>query len=229
MRPYAAAVLATALAVGCSEGYSRVTTAPRASAQPTATPVVDPALGVSEETAEPEPAPPPPPDVDGDGRPDVVTTVTSGDQNGTDWRWGLRVAMTSRGTQTVWNECCPDGQQYEVVGDVDGDRDVELAGLYGTTATASGWFLVTVHGGRLTVVDGPELSRGLAEGGETTWSCVPEGIVVASAVFQGTTGTRTYYRLDGARLVRTRQMRDRWGNGVARPPEYASVAGCSGS
>ena len=222
MRPYAAALLATVLAAGCSDGYSRVTAEP----SPVA-PTVDPDLGVPEEPPEPEPSPPPMPDVDGDGRRDEVTTVTSGSQDGTDWRWGLRVAMTSRGTQTVWSECCPDGQQFEVVGDVDGDGDVELAGLYGTTATASGWSLVTVHEGRLTTVDGPELSRGIAEGGETLWSCDPGGIVVATAVFQGTTGTRTYYRLDGARLVRTRQVRDRWGGGVARPPEYDRYPACS--
>jgi hypothetical protein len=42
----------------------------------------------------------------------------------------------------------------------------------------------------------------------------------------GTSGTRTYYRLAGARLVRTRVVRDRWGNGRPMPADYERGSAC---
>lgn len=177
--------------------------------------------------------PPPTTDVDGDGLPDFFATVETPDRSSESWRWGVRVTMSRLGGQTLSSDCCTnEGQDAQAVGDVDGDGDEELAGSDGASAVARSWFLVTLHRGRLAKVSGPELWTGLAGLGQTTWSCVAGGgIVVAemtvTASFEpGTSGKRTFYRLDGTRLVRTRTVRDRWGNGVPRPADYDRFLAC---
>ena len=202
------------LLAGCSTGYRRA-----APATATATATAGPAVTAS-------PAGPASVDVDGDGRPDPVTIVEDGPRTSPAWRWGVRVALSSRGPRTLWSGCCAmDGQELGPAGDVDGDGRAEVSGSDGATATTRGWFLATLSGDRLVRVTGPALATGLGEGGrEVSWSCVPGGIVMTSVVFQGTAGTRTYYRLDGTRLVRVRTVHDRWGGGVARPPEYGAFS-----
>lgn len=213
--PVRGAVALLVAVAACSPGHR--TAAPTTPAPATTEPMKAPA---------PSTAPPAEPsgDVDGDGRVDVVTIVESGSRESGGWRWGVRVALSRLGTQTVWRACCAmDGQEIGAVADIDGDGRAEVAASDGATATARGWFLLTLRAGRLVVVRGPDLSSGLHDGAERGWSCAEPGLVVTAAAFQGTTGTRTYYRLSGGALVRTRVVHDRWT--TTRPPVYAAF-GC---
>jgi hypothetical protein len=219
----------TVLLTACSPGAGNPAAAPAtttpASAVPTlatATPEPPPPEQSPEQSLEqPTPEPPPAGDVDGDGRPDAVTIVERGSRDSDAWRWGLRVRMSRLGTRTLWRDCCAmNGQEVGTVADVDGDGHAEVAASDGASATARGWFLVTLRQDRLVYVTGPALLTGLESGAERSWSCAGGGIVVTAAAFQGTTGTRTYYRLAGTALVRTRQVRDTWGGATARPAVY---------
>jgi hypothetical protein len=199
--------------VACSPGYQQARQAPPSS----------PAITVeATPSEEPEPSPaeesPPTGDVDGDGRAETVVLQRSPANSAGEWRWGV-VA----GRYAYWagyGEDNNEGQQYGPVTDLDGDGRDEVLVSPGTTATAAGWIVLTLRGDRLVPVSGPELWTGLADGAVRTVACDGGGLVVLSAVFEGTAGTRTYYRLDGTRLVRTRTERDAWGNGVPRPPAY---------
>jgi hypothetical protein len=204
------AVALLAAVAACSPGH-------RAAAPTTPAPTTAPTTAPAPTIAPPaEPAG----DVDGDGRLDAVTIVESGGRESAAWRWGVRVALSRLGTQTVWRACCAmDGQELGAVADLDGDGRAEVAASDGATATERGWFLLTLREGRLVVVRGPELSSGVTR----SWSCAEPGLVVTAAAFQGTTGTRTYYRLSGGALVRTRVVHDRWT--TARPPVYEAF-GC---
>jgi hypothetical protein len=219
MRVRGAVALLVAVAA-CSPGHRAGAPAGLTTPAPTAPTTPAPTTAPAPAAASPAPSG----DVDGDGRPDAVTIVENGSRESDGWRWGVRVALSRLGTQTVWRACCAmAGQEIGAVADVDGDGRAEVAASDGATATGRGWFLLTLRDRRLEAVRGPALWSGLRDDAESGWSCAEPGLVVTAAAFHGTTGTRTYYRLSGGALVRTRVVHDRWT--TTRPAVYAAF-GC---
>jgi hypothetical protein len=230
----ATALLMTALA-GCSGG-GRAAPPATAASTPAASPATTP-------PTTPTPTPTPGPvvaagdpvsgDVDGDGRPDVVRLVTdSAPQDSPAWRFGVRVSMTRLGTQTVWygyGEDANEAQQLGRVADVDRDGDGEVLLSPGGSAYGRGWDLLAVVAGRLVRVTGATLTTEQRPDGLSGWGCARELVYAAVARLDGGTyrGTRDYYRLHGATLVRVERHTDTWWQGRTARPEYAADAtGC---
>ncbi|HEV2889647.1 MAG TPA: VCBS repeat-containing protein [Frankiaceae bacterium] len=167
-------------------------------------------------------------DVDGDGREDRVRVVRQGEPMSDAFRWGVEVRFGNGSTGTYLDPCCGnEGQSLGPIVDFDGDGDLEIAVSPGSTASSTGWRLLTLRDGELAQVEGPDLLQGWDAAGEHSWGCAERGgLVVATAALdmatmkQGTTGTRTYYRLEGTRLVEAETVTDTWGDGGARPREY---------
>jgi hypothetical protein len=185
-----------------------------------------------------EPAPSPSPtggtagDVDGDGRPDTATVVESGPRGDPDWRFGVRVAMTTAGPRTAW--ATPgaggnDGQSVEGYADVNADGRAEVVVQVGTTASAGLSQLVTLAGDRLVLVETYDLWAGLVEGGEGGWGCADGQLYTVVAGETG--GTVTWFRLDGDRLVETGREEKEWAAGATRPSPFhtagGTMAGCA--
>jgi hypothetical protein len=229
----ATAVAVLALAA-CSPGLRRdaaPTTAPPTTAAPatsspapSATPAPEARLVVVEHVTG---------DVDGDGRGDTVELVESlPDRAAPRWRWGVRARMTTAGTSTVWHDYGAEGNEGQTlrpVADVDGDGRGEVVVSPGTSAYSIYYELVTLAGARLVRVAGPPLTvEGLPDH-LAGWGCARRLVFVATGTSadggRTFTGTRTYYRLAGTRLVRTERRTDRWRTARAAPREYASE-GC---
>jgi hypothetical protein len=91
-------------------------------------------------------------DVDGDGHADRAAVVESGPREAPDWRFGVRVTMSTLGEQTAWQDegaGFNDGQELLGITDVNGDGHGEVVVQVGTSASERYVGIAEVVGDRL--------------------------------------------------------------------------------